>query len=101
MLTNSIRSWALFVGLALFAPSAAFASRLRPPPAGGPDGVIYACLDKQGNARVVASVRLAPMVRLARKARLVRPSPVRRVPLARLVRLALLAPSVPLVRLAP
>src|SRR5438874_1639729 len=38
MLTNSIRSWALFVGLALLAPSTAFAARLRPPPGVGPDG---------------------------------------------------------------
>jgi len=28
MLTNLIRSWALFVGLALLAPSTAFAARL-------------------------------------------------------------------------
>src|SRR5437764_14618868 len=53
MLTNSIRSWALFVGLALLAPSTAFAARLAPQAAAATNGVIQSCLDKQGSPRIV------------------------------------------------
>src|SRR5438128_10180590 len=55
MLTNLIRSWALFVGLALLAPSTAFAARLAPQAMASANGVIDSCLDKNGNPRIVAT----------------------------------------------
>ena len=54
MLTNSIRSWAIFVALALAAPSAAFAGRLAPQAYASANGTIHACVAKQGDPRLVS-----------------------------------------------
>src|SRR5438874_270210 len=54
MLTNSIRSWAIFVALALAAPSAAFAGRLAPQAYTSANGTIHACVAKQGDPRLVS-----------------------------------------------
>src|SRR5256885_7097641 len=54
MLTNSIRSWAIFVALALGAPLAAFAGRLAPQAYASANGTIHACVAKQGDPRLVS-----------------------------------------------
>src|SRR5438874_951587 len=54
MLTNSIRSWAIFVALALAAPSAAFAGRLAPQAYASANGTIHAHVAKQGDPRLVS-----------------------------------------------
>src|SRR6266478_5080927 len=55
MLTNSFRSSVVFAAVALAAPSTAFALRMRTPGSPGTpvNGVISACVDREGQVRVI------------------------------------------------